>query len=92
MLEYHQHKIKEMLEKESWSAYKLANHFKVEAADILDDLERIKVAILPRKIKVIPAVCSGCGFRFKDRVKLKAPSKCPKCNDEGVADPLLRIV
>ncbi len=91
MLEYRQYKIKELLELEPWSAYKLANYFKVEAADIMKDLELIKRAIRPKKIEMIPATCDGCGFQLKDRTKLKAPTKCPKCKIEAVQDPLLFI-
>lgn len=91
MLEYRQYKIKEMLEIEPWSAYKLANYFKVEAAEILKDLEIIKRAIRPKRIEIIPAICEGCGFQFRNRAKLKAPTKCPKCKIEAVDDPLLYI-
>ena len=81
----------EMLEQRPWSAYALANYFRLEAAEIFDDLEHIKLSIRPRKIKVIPAVCKTCGFVFKERTKMKAPSKCPKCKSEYIQDALLSI-
>ena len=31
------------------------------------------------KIEVKPASCKSCGFVFKDRKKVKRPSKCPSC-------------
>lgn len=80
-----------MLEEQPISAYALANYFRVEAAEIFEDLEHIKLSIKPRQIKTIPAACKTCGFVFKERVKLKAPSKCPKCKSEYIQDALMKI-
>ncbi len=81
-----------LLELQPWSAYALANYFRVEVAEIFDDLEHIKYSIRPRKFKIIPALCKHCGFEFKDRVKLKAPTKCPRCKGESLTDAHISIV
>ncbi len=81
-----------LLDMQPWSAYALANYFRVEVAEIFDDLEYVKYSIQPRKFKIILAQCKHCGFEFRDRVKLKAPTKCPQCKGESLTDAQISIV
>jgi predicted Zn-ribbon and HTH transcriptional regulator len=32
-------------------------------------------------VRVTPARCRACGFVFKDRAKVKRPSRCPRCKE-----------
>ena len=80
-----------LLEKEPLSINNLAVKFGTIPPDILEDLEHIKKSIKPKKLIVIPAHCKDCGFKFKDRQKLKAPSKCPRCRGERIYAPLFRV-
>ena len=81
----------EILSKEEISAQQLANDFKVELFEILEDLKHIKYSIKPEKLVTKPAQCKKCGFIFKERSKIKKPSKCPKCRSEWIMPPLFRI-
>lgn len=83
--------IYDLLKEREWTAQELANHFKIELSEIIDDLEHLKKSIKPRKIVVKPAYCKYCGFLFKERSRIKAPSKCPKCRKEWIQPALLRI-
>ena len=81
----------EILSREEKSAQQLANDFKVEMLEILEDLKHIKYSIKPKKLLQRPAQCKKCGFKFKERNKIRKPSKCPKCKSEWIMAPLFRI-
>ena len=81
----------EILAKEEKSVQQLANDFKVELFEILEDLKHIKHSVKPRKLKIKPAQCRKCGFEFEDRSKVKRPSRCPKCKSEWIMAPLFKI-
>ncbi|MCH8067356.1 MAG: transcriptional regulator [Nanoarchaeota archaeon] len=81
----------EILSREEKSAQQLANDFKVEMLEILEDLKHIKYSIKPKKLLQRPAQCKKCGFKFKERNKIRKPSKCPRCKSEWIMAPLFRI-
>ena len=81
----------EILSKEEKTAQDLANLFKVELFEILEDLKHIKYSIKPRKLATKPAQCKNCSFIFKERSKIKKPSRCPKCKGEWIMAPLFKI-
>ncbi len=83
--------IKEILLKEKKSAQQLANMFQTELNEILEDIEHIAISVKPKKIVKIPASCRKCGFLFKERSRIKKPSKCPRCRGEWVQAQLFGI-
>ena len=83
--------ITERLSKEAESAHQLANYYKVELKEILEDLEHIAISIKPRKLKQIPAKCKHCNFVFEERSRIKKPSRCPRCKSERIQAQLFKI-
>ncbi len=81
----------EKLSKRAESAYQLANYYKVELKEILEDLDHMAKSTKPRKLKQIPARCKHCGFIYKERSKVKKPSRCPRCRSERIQAQLFRI-
>jgi len=81
----------EIIIKEEKSAQQLANDFKVEMFEILEDLKHIKYSINPKKLLQKPAQCKNCEFKFEERSKVRKPSRCPKCKSEWIMAPLFRI-
>ena len=81
----------EILSKEEKSAQLLANDFRIDLFEILDDLKHIKYSIKPRKSLMKPAQCRKCAFIFKERSRVKKPSKCPRSKSEWIMAPLFRI-
>ena len=84
--------IYEILKKEKRSAQELANIFQVELKWIVEDLQHIAKSVRPTfELRMIPARCQKCDFIFKERSKIKAPTKCPKCKSEWIQPPLFFI-
>ena len=81
----------EILSKKEKSAQELANQFKVEMFEILEDLKHIKYSIKPIKLVMKPAQCKKCSFLFEERSKIKKPSKCPKCKSEWIMATRFKI-
>lgn len=81
----------EILKKEPKSAQELANYYRIEMFEIIDDLEHIKKTVKPQNFKIYPAQCMYCGFVFKERSKIKSPTKCPKCRNERIQAMKFRI-
>jgi predicted Zn-ribbon and HTH transcriptional regulator len=44
-----------------------------------------------RQLDRIPAECRECGFVFRKRDRLKAPSRCPVCKGEAISDPSFHV-
>lgn len=81
----------EILGKGEKSAQELANHFKIELFEILQDLNHIRYSVRPKKLAINPAECKKCGFRFEERSKVKKPSRCPRCKSEWILAARFRI-
>jgi predicted Zn-ribbon and HTH transcriptional regulator len=82
--------IKLLMEKEL-SIQEIANLYRTDSRDILDDFEHIKKSIKPRKIVSRAAYCKKCGFVFKERSRISTPSKCPRCKSEWIAPKMFKI-
>lgn len=84
--------IAELLKKRELPVKNIANLFEVQIKDIVSDLEHIAKSVRPDyKLYIRPAECKKCGFVFRHREKVKAPSKCPKCRSERIDPPLFSI-
>ena len=85
--------IEKLLLEKDRSLKELADYFRTEIKELLEDLDHVKNSVkLPHKFKTIPAFCNYCGFVYKEREKLKTPSKCPKCKKEDITEPRFKIV
>lgn len=80
-----------MLSQGRYSAQELANHFQVEMVWIVDDINHIRRSIQPRELVMEPPVCQQCGFTYKERSRIKRPSRCPRCKHERIKEPLFHI-
>ena len=40
---------------------------------------------------ISPAQCLRCGYHFRERRRVKAPSRCPKCKGTHIQDPSFEI-
>ncbi|MBD3259194.1 transcriptional regulator [Candidatus Woesearchaeota archaeon] len=80
-------KIEQLLKKETLSARELAQRLDIDIADVIEDLRHVRKSTQPPlKFKIHPARCNHCGFIFKERTKVKTPSKCPSCRSESITE------
>ncbi|OQX18898.1 MAG: hypothetical protein BWK75_06165 [Candidatus Altiarchaeales archaeon A3] len=80
--------------KNGWISIRaLSMSYKFPEKVIADDIEHIKKSISRRgKLMLKPAECINCGFVFKEREKIKGPSKCPECKSERIKDGMFMLV
>ena len=79
--------IERLLKERPFTPKQLADLFGAEIDEIVEDLGHVKLSVKhPFRFKFHPSQCRGCGFLFKDRPKLKTPSKCPECRSESIAE------
>lgn len=84
--------IYELLKKSEMSAQDLANLFHCTLFEIETDLMHLAKSVRPKyELRMYPARCKSCGFIFKQRTKIRRPSKCPKCREERISSPLFKI-
>lgn len=75
----------EMMRQGPISMQHLANFFRVEMRELSDDMEHIRRSVKGEAELIIdPAACKGCGFQFRERSRIKTPSKCPRCRGERI--------
>lgn len=46
---------------------------------------------LDGRLRMIPAHCLLCGYRFDERKRLDAPGKCPRCRGQKIDGPWFRL-
>ena len=78
----------EMLQERPMTIRELALHFRVMTDDIASDLRHIAKSIRPEmELRMEIPVCRSCGYEFRERTKLRTPSKCPECRHEKITEP-----
>ena len=59
---------------------------------LLDDLEHIRKSSKGKNRFIVrQPECNTCGFVFRDRIRLNAPSGCPRCGSEQIREPEFSI-
>ncbi len=73
----------------------LRREMEAPARALEDDLRHIERSLRHShaRLRIEPARCLSCAFIFHDRAArhLHAPSRCPRCRSERIADPRFRI-
>ena len=91
-METRRQQIRDMLREEPQSLQHLANHFRVEMREISEDIGHIRQTLKGEEDLVMqPAECRKCGYLFKERSKLKKPSRCPRCKHERIVPPVFSL-
>ncbi|MBI5966802.1 MAG: transcriptional regulator [Deltaproteobacteria bacterium] len=84
--------IAEALERESLDLREISQLFRIREREVLDHLQHIAKSAHPKRLTMEPATCKRCGFSFKKRDRLSAPSRCPICKSESITPPRYQIV
>lgn len=61
--------------------------------ELYGELEHVAASLKRRgyRLRMVPARCRACGYEFRDRKKLKRPSRCPNCRSERIEPPLFYV-
>ena len=86
-------RIRTLLEEGPHTAKEISFAVRLPEKDVESHLERLKKTLHAegRRLAQVPAECRGCGFVFRKRDRLKAPSRCPVCKGEAISDPSFRV-
>lgn len=66
----------------------------LKPSEIYEELEHVAKTLKRRgmRLVVVPARCRSCGYEFRDRERLKKPSRCPRCKSERIDPPKFYII
>ena len=82
----------EILRNEALSLQDLAVILRIHIKNIFEDIPHIEKTVRPKeKLVITPAQCLKCNFTFKERRKIKTPSRCPKCKGTHIKEPVFQI-
>ena len=75
------------------SAREISAEVGISEKEVVDHLGHIRIAVRKsrERLKIIPAECKKCGFRFKKRERLNKPGKCPICRSQQIQEPFFSI-
>ena len=85
--------IRALLEGGPYTAKEISSAVHRPEKEVEDHLEHLRKSLRSegRQLDQVPAECRGCGFVFRKRDRLKAPSRCPVCKGEAISDPSFRV-
>lgn len=78
--------IRQLLLEGTHDVYSLAQLLETKVTVVEEEVEHA-VRSSGMKLKIEAAECEACGFVFRSRARLSAPSRCPKCRSERVTSP-----
>jgi predicted Zn-ribbon and HTH transcriptional regulator len=75
------------------SAREISGLIGIPEKEVCRHLEHIRHSLQAegRALRVTPAVCKTCGFRFSKRERLGKPGKCPICRGEAIEAPKFAV-
>jgi predicted Zn-ribbon and HTH transcriptional regulator len=81
------------LEASRMTAHELSRELRQSEQEILKHLPHVarSLAAIKRRLVMEPPMCLSCGFRFKKRDRMRAPSRCPLCKGEHITEPYFSI-
>jgi len=87
------HQLRTLLEEGPLTAKEISAAVRRPEKEIADHLEHLRKSLHSegRRLSQVPAECRECGFVFRKRDRLKAPSRCPVCKGEAISDPSYRV-
>jgi predicted Zn-ribbon and HTH transcriptional regulator len=75
------------------TARDLSERLKIPEKDIVEHLQHIQRSIRRsgKRFLIEPASCLQCGYEFRHRSRLNAPSGCPECRSQRIEPPVFRV-
>ncbi|MFH1036304.1 MAG: transcriptional regulator [Pseudomonadota bacterium] len=79
-----------LLQREELTARDLAGMLLLTPGEVEEHLPHLRKSLKSR-LKISPARCRQCRYVFKDRQRLDAPGRCPRCRRELVEGPWFSV-
>ena len=77
-----------LLDRGELSAGELSRLMGQSEKEILGHLAHIQKS---GRLRIEPARCRQCGFVFKNRARVRKPSRCPQCKSTHIEAPTFRV-
>lgn len=78
----------DLLTKEKLTGKEISQAVRIREKEIIEHLEHIARSVSKKgHFYIEPSICRKCGFKFKDRKRLRSPSRCPVCRGEAITEP-----
>jgi predicted Zn-ribbon and HTH transcriptional regulator len=84
----------DLLTQHSFTARDLASHVHLPERLVEDHLAHIMRSLqrsTSQQFVMEEPECQDCGFAFRNRTRLKRPSRCPSCRSEAITSPRFSI-
>jgi predicted Zn-ribbon and HTH transcriptional regulator len=76
----------ELLSAGEWTAGEISRAVHIPQKEVYIHMAHI-MRSLRGDLRVVPAECLACGFKFSKRKAIQSPSRCPLCKSEHIKDP-----
>ena len=78
-----------LLSEGEYGAKNISKIIRISEKEVYEHLGHIGRSLKSQKmrLKITPALCLECGFKFEGRKRFTSPGKCPKCKGEHIQDP-----
>jgi transcriptional regulator len=78
-----------LLSEGEYGAKNISKIIRISEKEVYEHLEHISRSLKSQKmrLKIVPALCLQCHFKFEGRNRFTSPGKCPKCRGEHIQDP-----
>jgi predicted Zn-ribbon and HTH transcriptional regulator len=78
-----------LLSEGEYGAKSISKILRISEKEVYEHLEHIGRSLKSQKmkLKITPALCLECGFKFEGRNRVTPPGKCPRCKGEHIQDP-----
>jgi predicted Zn-ribbon and HTH transcriptional regulator len=85
--------LRQALEAGPLTAHELSARVRIPEKQVAAHLEHLARSLKARgeRLRVDPARCPACGFTFRKRERLTAPSRCPVCRSEQIEPPRFAV-
>jgi transcriptional regulator len=82
-----------VLQERLMDQHELSQALGIREKEVVLHLPHIAKTTAGRKLawQVRPAYCEACRYVFKDRRRLTAPSKCPRCRASRIRGPWFKV-
>lgn len=71
----------------------LSQALKITEKEVLGHLDHIarSVKVINKSLVITPYKCLVCGFEFKNRQRVRRPSRCPQCRRSHLSPAFFQI-